>query len=74
MGPRTVPWGTPEVTAIFSDVVFSKSTVCVLVADCIQLQEDLESVVKWEQDWLMAFHPDKCNILRVTTKKLPQHF
>ena len=24
MGPRTVPWGTPEVTAIFSDVVFLK--------------------------------------------------
>jgi hypothetical protein len=23
-------------------------------ADCIQLQEDLESAVKWEQDWLMA--------------------
>ena len=43
-------------------------------ADCIKLQEDLESAVKWEQDWLMAFHPDKCNILRVTTKKLPQHF
>ena len=32
MSPSTVPWGTPEVTAIFSDVVFSKSTVCVLVA------------------------------------------
>lgn len=43
-------------------------------ADCIKLQEDLESAVKWEQDWLMAFHPDKCNILRVTTKKSPQHF
>jgi hypothetical protein len=38
MGHSTVPWGTPEVTAIFSDVVFSKSTVCVLFAkkDVIQ--------------------------------------
>ena len=43
-------------------------------ANCIKLQEDLESAVKWEQDWIMAFHPDKCNILRVTTKKSPQHF
>ena len=38
MGPSTVPWGMSEVTAIFSDVVFSKSTVCVLFArkDVIQ--------------------------------------
>ena len=43
-------------------------------ADCIQLQEHLESAVKWEHDWLMAFHPDKCNILRVTIKKSSQHF
>jgi hypothetical protein len=43
-------------------------------SDCIKLQEDLESAVKWEQDWLMAFHPDKCNILRVTTNKSPPHF
>jgi hypothetical protein len=26
MGPSTVPWATLEVTAMFSDVVFSKST------------------------------------------------
>jgi hypothetical protein len=26
-----------------------------LYADCIKLQEDLESAIKWEQDWLMAF-------------------
>ena len=38
MGPSTVPCGTLEVTAMFSDVVFSKSTVCVLFArkDVIQ--------------------------------------
>ena len=38
MGPSTVHWGTPEVTAICSDGVCSKSTVCVLFArkDVIQ--------------------------------------
>ncbi|VDI34092.1 blast:Probable RNA-directed DNA polymerase from transposon BS [Mytilus galloprovincialis] len=37
--------------------------------DCIKLQEDIEAAIKWEKDWLMSFHPDKCNILRVSTKK-----
>jgi hypothetical protein len=32
MSPSTVPWGTPEVNAIFSDVVFSK----VLSVFCLQ--------------------------------------
>jgi hypothetical protein len=27
IGPRTVPCGTPDVTGIFDDVIFSKSTV-----------------------------------------------
>lgn len=42
--------------------------------DCLKLQEDIEAAIRWEQDWLMSFHPDKCNILRVTTKKQPVHF
>jgi len=29
--------------------------------DCLKLQEDLEAAIQWEQDWLMVFHPDKCN-------------
>ena len=42
MGPSTVHWGTPEVTAIFSDVVFSKCTVCVLFA-----RKDVIQFVTW---------------------------
>jgi hypothetical protein len=42
--------------------------------DCLKLQEDLEAAIKWEQDWLMSFHPDKCNIMNITTKRNPIHF
>jgi myo-inositol-hexaphosphate 3-phosphohydrolase len=37
------------------------------------LQDDLEAAAKWEEDWLMAFHPDKCNLLSITTKRKPEH-
>ena len=39
--------------------------------DSQKLQEDLDSAVKWERDWLMSFHPDKCSILRISSKKSP---
>ena len=42
--------------------------------DCLKLQEDLEAAIKWEQDWLMSFHPEKCNIMNTTTKRNPIHF
>ena len=44
------------------------------LTDCLKLQEDFEAAIQWEQDWLMAFHLDECNILRVTSKKKPGHF
>jgi predicted oxidoreductase len=34
----------------------------------------LEAAIKWEQNWLMSFHPDKCNIMNITTKRNPIHF
>ena len=37
--------------------------------DCYKLQSDLEAAAKWEQDWLMHFHPDKCNIISITKKR-----
>ena len=39
-----------------------------------ELQEDLEAAAKWEQDWLMCFHPDKCNVLSATQKQKPVQF
>ena len=40
-------------------------------ADARQLQADLDKLVKWSDDWLMEFHPSKCNLLRVTRSKTP---
>ena len=42
--------------------------------DAKLLQSDLEAAGRWETDWLMHFHPDKCNILSITQKKNPINF
>lgn len=39
--------------------------------DTIKLQEDLNSLLQWETDWQMEFHPSKCQLLRVTNKRKP---
>ena len=30
----------------------------------LTLQRDLDKPVQWEQLWKMAFHPDKCNVIK----------
>ena len=37
--------------------------------DAIKLQQDLDAAGKWEQDWLMHFHLDKCTVVSVTQKR-----
>ena len=37
--------------------------------DCIDLENDLNSLVDWESKWSMKFHPDKCKLLRITNKR-----
>ena len=39
--------------------------------DCDNLQEDLDAAARWESDWLMTFHPEKCSVLTITNKKNP---
>jgi hypothetical protein len=41
--------------------------------DCTQLQEDLDNLIKWEQQWQMQFNPDKCEVLTITKKRKPLH-
>ena len=36
----------------------------------MKLQSDLGEAGRWEQDWLMHFHPAKCNIPSVTQKTI----
>ena len=53
--------------------LFADDTIVYLtissIDDCHNLQDDLKSLEQWEQDWLMEFHPAKCNVLRITKKK-----
>ena len=36
-----------------------------------ELQADLDALQEWEQQWMMSFHPQKCQLLRITRKKSP---
>jgi hypothetical protein len=42
-------------------------------SDCTQIQEDLDNLIKWEQQWQMQFNPDKCEVLTITKKRKPLH-
>ena len=33
-------------------------------AQCI-LQDDLDELTAWSTQWLLTFHPDKCNIMHL---------
>jgi len=35
------------------------------------LQENLDKLAKREKNWSLKFHPDKCNVLRVTNRRKP---
>ena len=36
-----------------------------------KLQDDLNGLLQWEDDWKMQFHPEKCVQLSITLKKKP---
>ena len=53
--------------------LFADDTIIYLTVtnqtDCQALQADLIKLEIWESEWLMAFNPDKCEVIRITNKK-----
>ena len=41
------------------------------IADCHQLQEDLNKLQEWEQRWQMGFNADNGEVIPITTKNRP---
>ena len=66
--------GMPE--TVKSNIrLFADDTIMYLTisnqSDCQDLQSDLTKLESWEREWLMAFNPDKCEVIRITKKKDP---
>ena len=40
-------------------------------SDSTKLQDDLDKLEKWENDWKMAFHPQKCTTIHISKKRKP---
>ena len=53
--------------------LFADDTIMYLTVsnqiDCQALQADLTKLETWEREWLMAFNPDKCEVIQITNKK-----
>ena len=53
--------------------LFADDTIAYMVvdnlSDAARLQRDLDRLERWEDLWQMEFHPGKCQVLRVTTKR-----
>ena len=61
---------TSSTTRLFADdcLIYSEIRTPQDVAD---LQSDLDAFQQWERQWLMSFHPQKFQLLRITRKKSP---
>ena len=55
--------------------LFADDTILYHTIECKRdskiLQKDLDHLAAWEEKWKMKFHPQKCNVLRITRRKKP---
>ena len=42
--------------------------------DAQLLQHDLDTLSRWENKWMMKFHPGKYKVISITPKKKPIHY
>ena len=65
----------PEYVSNSTVRLFADGTLLYLTihnsSDCDKLQEDLNNLERWESDWQMSFHPEKCEVIHITPKKTP---
>ena len=65
----------PEYVSNSTVRLFADDTLLYLAihnsSDCDKLQEDLNNLERWESDWQMSFHLEKCELIHITTKKTP---
>ena len=57
-----MPEGITSKVRLFADDTIAYLTIS-SDQDARTLQSDLDKLEKWETSWLMAFHPEKCNVL-----------
>ena len=42
------------------------------ITDMKILQQDMQELEKWSNNWLLKFHPNKCNVLSAGKRNIPQ--
>ena len=58
-----LPKGLTSTTRLFADDTACHKEVT-RASDQLELQKDLDRLARWEEMWLMSFHPDKCEVLQ----------
>ena len=70
---NSLPKGVNSTVRIFADdtVIYREISA---EEDHHTLQADLDTLVQWEREFSMEFHPKKCNILRVSRSRCPSTY
>ena len=70
---NSLPKGVNSTVRLFADdtVIYREISS---EEDHHTVQADLDTLVQWEREFSMEFHPKKCNILRVTRSRCPSMY